>query len=115
MRLLITESKLKSFFENKLGIDLTGKIEVITNVSDLYGDLRFCFSNKFLNTRMNYWGPIFLISLNEDTKFMYQKENKDNCWIVDNDCNYLSENELMDKIGIPPLGLSFEDIISLYT
>ena len=35
MKVIITEANLKNLLINKLGIDLTGKVEMITNTYDI--------------------------------------------------------------------------------
>jgi hypothetical protein len=117
MKVIITESKLKTFIKNNLNIDLTGKIEEITSAYRLLNDFDMCFSYHYLREKLNKYGPIYLITLNDKTKILYQL-NMDSrqVFIVSNGCDYYDEREFMELLGdgLYDLGVKFEQLKDIY-
>jgi hypothetical protein len=116
MKLLITESKLKKFIEDKFGFDFTGDIEKITSVHDIPIYFKECFSGVYLNWRINKNGPMFLIKIDDYFYILYQKSlsSESSDIIITSECHTPSEQEFMNLLGIQVLGLSIEDFINLY-
>jgi len=114
MKLIITESKLKKFIRNRFGLDFTGSIEEVTSAYGLLNDFDGCFSYVYINRRLNKYGPIYLITIEDNFKVLYQDTAELGEWIMDNDCNSYSKEEFMELLGIDKLGLSMEQFIEVY-
>lgn len=112
MRFIITESKLKSFLKDRLGIDLTDKITMVTSQYDLPMEFDRFITPKMLNMYLNRFGPMYVIETPKRT-FLYQ-EQSGTPTIVDTNDRLYSVNSLMKHLGIPPMGLSVDDIIDIY-
>jgi len=115
MKIVVTESKMKSFIKDKFGLDFSGDIKEITNPYGVLNDFDSCFSYVYLNRKLNNNGPAYLIKIDDNFKIIYQKDlNLDRDWIIDNDCRTYDESDLMDILGISALGLTMDDLIELY-
>ena len=93
MKYIITESKLKEFLRNVSGIDLTDKIDMVTSTYDLPMEFDRVMTPTVLRQYLNQFGRIVIADSNDRT---------------------YSENSLMSHLGIPPMGLSIDDIINTY-
>lgn len=115
MKYIITENKLKNIIKDKLGLDYTGKVEEVTSVYNLLNYFDECASYFYLNHRLNNFGPMYLITLNNRKKILYQKDlDSDNDWILTNGCDYYDKYDLMNNLGLMSLGLDVDDFINLY-
>lgn len=112
MRLIITESKLKSFLKDRIGIDLTDKITMVTSQYDLPMEFDHIMTPTTVRSYLNTYGPMYVIETPKRT-FLYQKQSGTPT-IVDTNDRLYSVNSLMKHLGIPPMGLSIEDIIDIY-
>lgn len=106
-------NKLKEFIKRKLGVDYTGKIKEIVSAYDLSDDFDGCESYRYLNQRLNKFGPMYLINLKDGSDMLYQKGDKFNL-ILSSDCLYYDEEELLNMLGIHMIGLSMDDFFKLY-
>ena len=114
MKYLISESKLKEMLKKVAGVDLTGKISIITNKDDLPMEFNRMFTPRTLNSYLNNFGPIFLID-GPKKSFLYQNQIRNGRIIIaDSNGKIHSESSLMDYLGIPPIGLSIDDLINTY-
>jgi len=113
MKFIITESKLKTFLEDKFGVDLTDKVSLITSTYDLPFEFDRIMSNEMLRMYLNRFGPIYLIDLGKE-KYLYQNRFNGNEMITDTKDRTISPHQLMDKLGIAPIGISIQDILDLY-
>lgn len=115
MKYIISESKLKQFIKDKFDIDFTGKVEEVTSAYSLLNDFDNCVSYVYINRRLNNFGPMYLITMSDKVKILYQKNletGKD--YILTNFCDQLDESDFMDLLSIQPLGLTMEQFIELY-
>lgn len=112
MKYIITESKLKEFLRNVSGIDLTDKIDIVTSTYDLPMEFDRVMTPTVLRQYLNHFGPMFIIRGPKKT-FLYQNQSGRIVIADSNDRTY-SENSLMSHLGIPPMGLSIDDIINTY-
>lgn len=110
--IIITESKLKSFLTNKIGIDLTGNVELVTNKWELPMEFDNMMSPTIFNTYLNKFGPMYVVHLGKD-KYLYQNQG-DRSVIADSKDRLYSESEIMNRLGIPPLGIKFQEILDLF-
>lgn len=111
-KFIITESRLKSFLSDKLGIDLTGKVSLVTNKWELPMEFDRIFTPSTFNTYLNRFGPMYSLEVGSTT-YLYQNQG-DRSIIADSKDRTYGESELMDKLGIPPLGIKFQEILDLY-
>ena len=117
MKYLITESKLKTFIKDKFGIDLTGDVELSPSVYKILNDFDFYFTYDGLERRskMDNYGPIYLIKLDDKHKVFYQMNySVNNPLILDNKGEVYDKSDFMDLLGILPLGLTIEQFLDLY-
>ena len=88
---------------------------MIERINDRY-DLPIEFDNlihpRILDVYINKYGPLYLIKTNEKN-LLYQ--NRDGNKVIGDymDRTY-SESEVMELLGLPPIGLSIDDIISAF-
>jgi hypothetical protein len=117
MKLLITESKLKTFIKDKFNIDLTGRVELDPSIYSLLNDFDFYFTYDGLRRRQlgDNYGPIYLIELDDNRKVLYQMNYSSNHpLILDSRGDLYEESEFMDMLGIRALGLNLEQFLDLY-
>ena len=115
MKYLITESKMKSFLKDKFGVDLDGKIEIVTNVFDLPNEFRY-ITPQLLNAYLNKYGPMFVFKLGNHGNFLYQKQN-DYEIVVNDKESMIHIDYFYDILGVNLhkfMGLSIDDLIDLY-
>ena len=106
---------LRNLFIKRLGIDLTGEVEMLTSryhVPQVFEDI---IGNDILITGwMNDYGPMFIIHT-PDKSYLYQKQGRNRPYLlVGSDGNAYWEQDLFDKLGIPPIGLSVDDIVNTF-
>jgi hypothetical protein len=112
MKYLITESKLKEMLRKVAGVDLTGKVDIVTSTYELPMEFDNIMTPTVLRSYLNHYGPMFIIRGPKRT-FLYQNQ-AGRVIIADSRDKTYSETSLMDQLGIPPLGLSVDDIINTY-
>ena len=112
MKYIITESKLKEMLKNIAGVDLTGKIDIVTSTYDLPLEFDNVMTPTVLRTYLNHFGPMFII-YGPNKTFLYQNQSGRVVIADSNDRTY-SESSLMRHLGIPPMGLSVDDVINTY-
>jgi hypothetical protein len=113
MKVLITESKMKNIIKSNFGLDLTGKIHMVTNKWELPEEFDFFMNPRVLNKYLNKYGPMFVFEIGRKSYLTQNRDGSD--WmIIDNGDRPLSELEFMKILGIEYLGLSMDDLINLY-
>jgi len=115
MKLLITESKIKTLIQDKFGLDFTGDVLELNSVGDIinYFD-GGCFSSIYLSGLLSRYGPMYLIKVNEPFIILYQNRGNVVKFIMDEECQYYTEDEIMKLMGLEVLGLSMDQFISMY-
>ena len=117
MKLLITESKLKTFIKDKFNIDLTGRVELDPSIYLLLNYFDFYFSYDGLRRRQlgDNYGPMYLIELDDNRKVLYQMNYSSNYpLILDNKGDLYEESDFMKMLGISALGITMEQFLDLY-
>ena len=117
MKLLITESKLKTLIKDKFNIDLTGRVEFEPGIYELLNDFDFYFDYEGLRRRstMDNYGPMYLIELDDNHKVFYQMNYSSNHpLILDNRGDAYDESDFMNLLGISALGITMEQFLDLY-
>ena len=122
MKIIITESQLKSivenindfktFFKDELGIDFSDRIQQITSTYDVPMEFDDCLGGESIRRYLNFWGPMYLFEY-DGVKYLYQDRGESE-WFMDEYCNDYVENEIPEKIGIDVAGLSFSDFLNIY-
>ena len=113
----LTEASLKNLLVNKLGIDLTGKIHMVTNSYEL----PFEFNERIITPQtlrlyLNKYGPMYVIEIGSQI-YLYQYQqltNEVRKMIVDTNDRTYSEDQILNKLGIPPMGLTLDDIVDTF-
>jgi hypothetical protein len=115
MKLLITESKIKTLIQDKFGLDFTGDVLELNSVGDIinYFD-GGCFSSSYLGDLLSKYGPMYLINVYGPFIILYQNNGNFGKLIMDEECQYYTEGEFMNLIGLDVLGLSMDQFISIY-
>jgi len=113
MKLIITESKLKSFLKDKFGVDLDGKIEMVTNKYELPEEF-WNITPKVLHIYLNRFGPMFVFKIKNYGNFLYQNQNGSEFVADDND-RMIDIDDFYNILGVNKyLGLSIDDLINIY-
>jgi hypothetical protein len=81
MKILIKESQLKSFIKNKLGVDLTDRINIVTNKWELPLEFDSIISPTILYKYLNNYGPMFFIET-KNNLYLTQDRGRDNGWFT---------------------------------
>jgi hypothetical protein len=117
MKVVITESKLKTFIKDKFNIDLTGRVEFDPNIYRILNDFDECTDYQSLKRRlsMDNYGPMYLIELEDSYTMLYQMNYTTNIpWIINNGCDTWDESDFMNFLGISGLGITIEQFLDLY-
>lgn len=112
MKYIITEDKLKKLIKKQFNLDLTGKIEMITNANQVPYEFSEKFSSRLLNNMMNMAGPMYLIK-HHGEYYLIQPMGYNDYRVLDTRQGYLSEKDLYEKLGMPPF-ISLADLINTY-
>jgi hypothetical protein len=113
MKYLINESQLKNIIKSNFGVDLTGKIHMITNKWELPEEFDFFINPRMLNQYLNKYGPMFVFEIGIKS-YLTQSHGSDGWMIIDNGDHQLSELEFMKILGIEYLGLSMDNLLDEY-
>ena len=114
MKILINESDLRNLLVNRLGIDLTGKVKVLTSVYHIPMVFDEFMDSHMVKVWMNNYGPMYLINLPDET-LIYQKQGKIRERILlSSEGESYQEQEVLDKLGVPPMGLTLDDIVNTF-
>jgi len=112
MKILLKESKLKNLLKDRFGLDLTGKISMITSQYQLPTSFDSIISPTELNRILNYRGPCYLLKIGRNEYLLTPMENKD--WLIITDNEWLRPFEFMRELGIEGIPISIDKLIDLY-
>jgi hypothetical protein len=124
MKIIITESKLVNLFKQRYGVDFSGRVQKITDHSELPNKFKW-FSKKFFDAYLNFTpGQITPFYLIEADGKLYLYHNRPLSGNVDED---MIDEEMVDERGrivnvetfkksnnIPKIGLSLSDFFDMY-
>jgi hypothetical protein len=80
MKKILIESNISNFIKDKLGVDLSDRIHMVTNQYELPMEFDRIISSKVLNQYLNRYGPMYVF---KGKKNMYLgREHKKNKWFV---------------------------------
>jgi hypothetical protein len=115
MKYIINESQLKNILKSKFGLDLTDKIQMVTNKWQLPFEFDGFMNDRLINKYLNQYGPMFVVQIG---RFKYLGMNlgkNEGGWrFFDQSDMPVSEFELMQFLKIEALGLSFDDLLNQY-
>ena len=112
MKKMLIESKISNFIKDKLGIDLSDRIHMVTNQYELPMVFDRILSLKELRHYLNRYGPMYVF---KGKKNMYLGQPRKNEWfVIDERYSETSELNVMKDLGIEMLGLSLNDLVSEY-
>ena len=60
MKKMLIESNISNFIKDKLGIDLSDRIHMVTNQYELPMEFDWIISSKALNIYLNQYGPMYV-------------------------------------------------------
>ena len=114
MKIIINESNVRNLLVNRLGVDLTGKIDMLTSIYHIPTVFVDLMGNHILRACLNNYGPMYLIHLpDEDILYQHQGKIRDEVVIPSSGGSYTLQ-EILDKLEIPPIGLSLDDIVESF-
>jgi len=113
MKIIIKESQLKDFIRKQFNVDLSNKIEIITNKWELPMEFDRIITSDTLNRYLNHHGPMFVITTRKNM-YLIQNRGKDGWWIVNQNDYKVSDFDIMKELGIESLGLKVGDLIDEY-
>lgn len=117
MKILINESQLKNLLKSHFGVDLTGKIKMITSASQVPYEFDKYVDHRYIKRAINHYGPIYLLTIEKKWSkemFLYQKRDGGRVMIINTMDTEISEMDIMKKLGIEVLGLSVNNLIDEY-
>ena len=112
MKKMLIESNISNFIKDKLGIDLSDSIHMVTNQYELPMEFDWIISSKALNIYLNQYGPMYVFEGKKNTYLGQPRKNK--WFVVDKRDSEVSELDVMKDLGIEMLGLSLNDLVSEY-
>jgi hypothetical protein len=112
MKYIISESQVKNLIKKYFKKDLSNNIEMITDYWDLPIEFRRMMSKNAGNHFLNMFGPMFLIKA--DGKKYLAQDRIEKWLIADESDTSISEEKLMNLLGIDTLGLSMQEFIDAY-
>jgi hypothetical protein len=108
MKVLIQESKLKSFIDNQLDYDLSDRIETIDSWLGAPQMVRYMFGSKDrFNNLLNNYGPMYFFHSPKDSEnyLIHHRRNDEGEWYWD--IKDIYNNPIDDDTVMASLGLNF--------
>jgi hypothetical protein len=111
---LLQESidKNKKFLKDSFGVDFSDRIQQITSTYDVPMSFDNGIGSDMIKRYLNFWGPMYLFEL-DGVKYLYQDRGEFE-WFIDEEGFEMVDNEIIEKLGIGIMGLTFSDIIDMY-
>ena len=116
MKIIINESNVRNLLVNRLGVDLTGKVDMLTSIYHIPTVFVDWMGNPILKAWLNNYGPMYLIHL-PDEDILYQNHGKGRQGMIIGNLlvgNSYTTQDILDRLGIPPIGLSLDDIVDTF-
>ena len=124
MKIIITESKLINLFKQRYGVDFSGRVQKITDHSDL--PKRFgWFSKKLFDIYLNFTpgqitpfyviesdGNLYLYQNKKITGDMYEDMNSEE--MVDERGRIVNPDSFKKSNNVPNIGISLPDFLDMY-
>lgn len=116
MKFIISESKIISMIEKKLGVDLTKSFEMIRSIHDIPEPFSKMEAPSTYNHYLNRYGPMYLIKTDKDT-YLYQIQDNfgSNVETIMSTKGWLVEpSKIWEELGIPNLFGTLQELINVY-
>lgn len=107
LRIIGKDNLYKVLFESGF---YPNRIKMITSKYDIPSDFYHEYRWDALRNMMNYWGPMYLLEIQED-RFLFQQQNDKNFWIVEN-VGQVIESRVLESLSLK--GLDVNKVIDLY-
>lgn len=107
LRIIGKDNLYKVLFESGF---YPNRIKMITSKYDIPSDFYTDYRWDTLRNLMNYWGPMYLLEIQED-RFLFQQQNDKNFWIVEN-VGQVIESRVLESLSLT--GLDVNKVIDLY-
>jgi len=104
--------KNKKFLKDSFGVDFSDRIQQITSTYDVPMSFDDGIGSDMIKRYLNFWGPMYLFEL-DGVKYLYQDRGAFE-WFIDEEGFEMVDNEIIEKLGIGIMGLTFSDIIDMY-
>jgi hypothetical protein len=112
MKYIIHESQAKNLIKKYFKKDLSKNIRMITSFDDLPRGFREIMGKNAGNYFLNSFGPMFLFTINGEK---YLAQDRIEKWVITDDGDSLiSDDKLMNLLGIDTLGLTMQELIDAY-
>jgi hypothetical protein len=119
MKVLIQESKLKSFIDNQLDYNLSDRIEIVDSWEGAPREVRYMFGSKasFIYLLNNY-GPMYIFNspIESENYLVQHRKNDEGEWywdIKDYWNNPIDDDTVMDSLGLN-FGIPVGKLIKYY-
>lgn len=114
MKVIINESDLKKVFK-RLGVDLEGNVHMVTNQYELPMVFDNLIPPTLVRMYLNNYGPMYVIDL-PPQKYLFQRQkNVRDYVLIDRYGNGFTQSEFLEnKLNIPPIGITLEDVIDTF-
>jgi hypothetical protein len=114
MKILIKESNIKKIFTDKFGVDLTGKIKILTSTYDIPVEFDEYITSNMVRVWMNNYGPMYLIELPNET-LLYQRQGKTRAYLLFNsEGESYGVGEVLDKLGLPQIDMYLDMLVNIF-
>jgi len=120
MKVIIKESRLKTYLDKVHNFDLTGKVKLITSYDDIPDVFKAYITEKMYNhATERIKEPFFALKLKDkilDGVYLYRQGKKTNTTVVMDAYGFLKDEEtLMNEINYPiGLGIELDELFMLY-
>lgn len=104
--------KNKKLIKDIVGFDFSDRIQQITSIYDVPMSFDDGIGSDMIKRYLNFWGPMYLFEL-DGVKYLYQDRGEFE-WFIDEEGFEMVDNEIIEKLGISIMGLSFSQIINMY-
>lgn len=114
MKILIKEGIVKKMVNRVLGYDLSDRIKIITDWEETNDWIKMIFNQNYkgFNLYLNQFGPMYLFEIDGYNIIIQFRDGR---WRgvggKGGDYYSISEDEILDKIGIGFMGIKLEQIM----
>jgi phage gpG-like protein len=113
MNVTLSDIRLKNFLKTKHDLDLTNRIEIITNLYEVPLEFEQHISPDMLKRYLNRYGPIYYL---KGRKNDYLTQERDNKWFcIDKKDKIVKLSEVYEDVGIPEyLGMKPDELYEVH-
>lgn len=113
MTVTLSDIRLKNYLKNKHGVDLTNRIDMVTNYHDLPMEFERSISPDILRRYLNRFGPIYFI---KGRKRVFLTQDREIGWFcIDTRGFQFPLSEVYEEAGIPEyLAMKPNELYEIY-